>query len=193
MNFINGSVIKQLRTDKRMTQRELAEKLNISDKTVSKWETGKGIPDIGIVEELAKVLGVSIAELLTGNITDNANVSANMTKMNYYICPVCGNIITAVGEGNYSCHGITLPKAEVEEDDGIHNIVIEETDGELYVSLEHDMVKNHYISFFAYVTTDGMQIRKLYPEQLAETRFTRHGRGIIYAYCNRHGLFAILV
>lgn len=190
MNFITGNVIRDLRTKNHMTQKELADKLSISDKTVSKWETDKGIPDIGIIEDLSKALGVSIAELLTGNVADNENVSANMRKINFYICPICGNVITAVGEGHYSCHGITLPKAEAEEADVCHEIRIAEMDGEFYVSMDHDMTKKHNLSFFAYATSNTLQLIKLYPEQSAECRFTKRGHGIIYGYCNRHGLFA---
>lgn len=164
MNFVTGNVIKDLRIKKNITQKKLADELNISDKTVSKWETGKGIPDIGIIDDLSKALGVSIAELLTGNVADNGNVSANMHKMSFYVCPICGNVISAVGEGVYSCHGITLPKLEV-EDDNLQNVIkIEEIDAEFYISMEHDMTKKHYISFFAYVTFNGLQMVKLYPE-----------------------------
>ena len=64
MGYVTGNTIKELREKKKYTQQELAERLKISDKAVSKWETNRGLPDIGIIEDLAKVLGVSIAELL---------------------------------------------------------------------------------------------------------------------------------
>ena len=108
MSYITGKTIKQLRERKDMTQKELAREISVSDKTISKWETSKGLPDIGIIEDLAKVLGVSIAELLTGDYRVNDNQSANMRKTHFYVCPVCGNIITSVGEGLISCCGISL-------------------------------------------------------------------------------------
>ena len=101
MSYVTGNTIRNLREKHGITQKKLAEIINVSDKTVSKWETNKGLPDIGIIEELAKALGVSVTELLTGDLKTNENVSGNMKKVQFYICPICGNIITAVGEGNY--------------------------------------------------------------------------------------------
>ena len=115
MGYVTGKTIKELREKRKITQRELSEKIGVSDRTVSKWETEKGFPDIGIIEELAKALGVSIAELLTGDLRENGNLSANMRKMCFYVCPICGNIITSVGHGTFSCCGITLPEAEASE------------------------------------------------------------------------------
>ena len=75
MSYVTGKTIKELREKRKLTQKELADKINVSDKTISKWETGKGLPDIGIVEELSKALSVSIGELLTGEYRTNENVS----------------------------------------------------------------------------------------------------------------------
>lgn len=188
MSYVTGDTIRKLREKKKITQKELADSILVSDKTVSKWETGKGLPDIGIMEELAKALGVSIAELLTGDLRENENHSANMKKAQFYVCPVCGNIITSVGEGSFSCCGINLPKLEVEESDESHDIQVEIIDHEYFVSMQHPMTKSHYISFLAYVTSDRVEILKLYPEQDVSARFAKKGRGIIYAYCNKHGL-----
>ena len=165
----------------------------MSDKTVSKWETGKGLPDIGIIEELARALGVSIAELLTGDLRENGNQSANMRKMCFYVCPVCGNIITSVGHGAFSCCGITLPEAEAEKDGDGHSICVETVDNEHSVTVSHPMEKGHYISFIAYVTSDALDLVKLYPEQGISVRFRKKGHGIIYGYCNRHGMFKTIV
>ena len=62
-------------------------------------------------------------------------------------------------------------------------------DGEYYVTMDHPMTKTHYISFAAYVTTDTLYLTKLYPEQDMAVRFPKRGRGELYVYCNRHGLF----
>lgn len=59
MDFIKGNVIKELRIKNNMTQKDLASELGVSDKTISKWETQKGLPDIGMIEDLAKALKVS--------------------------------------------------------------------------------------------------------------------------------------
>ena len=193
MTYITGETIKRLREKKKLTQKELAEKLMVSDKTVSKWETNKGLPDLCILSELANALSVSVPELLTGDVAENRNVSANMKRSKFYVCPICGNVIHAMGEGAFSCCGVRLPFQEAEEPDEQHRVFVENVDGELYVYLNHPMEKNHYVSFMAYVTDSQIQLEKLYPEQEAQTRFRRAGRGVIYAFCNRHGLFSVKV
>lgn len=193
MSYVTGKLIKELREKKRMTQKELAEQIHISDKTVSKWETEKGLPDIAIVEDLAKALGVSITELLTGDLRENENLSANMKRMHFYVCPICGNVITSVGQGNYSCCGLTLQEAEREDCDEEHQIHIEDVEDEYHVYMNHPMDKKHYVSFLSYVTTENCEIIKLYPEQDISARFRKKGHGMIYAYCNRHGMFAVLL
>lgn len=189
MSYVTGKTIKELREKRRLTQKELAEKIGVSDKAVSKWETGKGLPDIGIVEDLAGALSVSVGELLTGEYRENENPSGNMKKMEFYVCPVCGNIIASVGSGSFSCCGIILPKQETEESEENHFIKIEIVDQEYLVTMNHPMDKNHYVSFIAYVTSDSCEIVKLYPEQEISARFRKKGHGVLYAYCNRHGMF----
>ena len=193
MGYITGKTIRELREKQKITQRELAGRINVSDKTVSKWETGKGLPDIAIIEDLAKALGTSIAELLTGDFRENENISGNMKKICFYICPVCGNVIMSVGQGAFSCCGISLPAAEAEKCDENHTIKVESTDDGYGVFVEHEMNKKHYISFIAYVTSDTCEVIKLYPEQDAEVHFMRKGHGMMFAYCNKHGLFRILI
>lgn len=193
MNYVTGQVIRDLREKRGLTQKELAEKLALSDKTISKWENNKGLPDIGIIAELAEVLGVSVAELLAGEYLENTNRAGNIRKTAFYVCPLCGNVIPALGGGSYSCCGITLPRLEAEAADPAHPVNIETIDDEYYVSLNHAMNKEHYLSFIAYVTTNRLQLVKLYPEQSPEARFTKHGHGYLYAYCNRHGLYRVTV
>lgn len=193
MSYVTGKTIKNLREKRNFTQRELADKINVSDKTISKWETGKGLPDIGIIKELSEALGVSIAELLTGDLRENENQSANMKKLHFYVCPVCGNLITSIGEGTFSCCGITLPKQEPEDCDENHVIFVETVDNEYCVTMKHPMEKSHYISFLAYVTSDTVVETKLYPEQDISVRFRKQGHGFLYGYCNHHGLFRVRV
>ena len=187
--YITGTAIKELREKKHMTQTVLAEKLNVSDKAVSKWETGKGYPDIALLEEIAKTLGVSVPELLSGNSVNNTNISANMSRVKFYVCPVCGNIITSVGESVISCHGITLPPLEAENAGDEHDISIDSVEDEYYVSSTHPMTKEHYLSFMASVSCERVQLVKLYPEGSSETRLPRRMTDRIYFYCNRDGLF----
>lgn len=193
MSYVTGNTIKELREKRNLTQKELAEKINVSDKTISKWETGRGLPDISIIEDLSKALGVSITELLTGDLRENENRSANMKKLHFYVCPICGNIITSVGQGSFSCCGIALLEQEPEIDDENHIINIETVDNEYYVTVKHPMSKGHYISFVGYIASDSSEIVKLYPEQDISVRFRKKRHGIIYVYCNRHGMFKKLI
>ena len=188
--YVTGAVIKRLREAKKMTQEELASKICVSAKAVSKWETGRGFPDISLLEGLAKVLGISVIELLSGNCVQNKNKCANMRRMKIYVCPVCGNVIQASGDAIVSCCGITLPAQEAEECDCLHRINLQSLGHEYYVRLDHPMTKEHYISFIAAVSDNRVQFVKLYPEQDAEAHFTVSGVTAVYAYCNRHGLFA---
>lgn len=186
--YITGNTIRDLREKKGLTQAQLAEKLNISDKTVSKWETHKGLPDISLVEPLAQALGVSVIELMQGEYVTNRNISGNMLRCRFYVCPICGNIIHTLGEALISCCGVTLPPLSAEEEDSEHTIELQSVEDEQFVTINHPMTKEHYISFVAYVTSDRCQIVKLYPEGEAQTRLPIRRFGVLYAYCNRHGL-----
>lgn len=188
--YVTGAVIKELREKNHLTQVELAEKLCISDKTVSKWETAKGYPDISLLEPIAKVFGVSITELLSGNAVNNANVSANMLRSNFYVCPVCGNVIHSMGEAVIHCHGILLAPSQAEEINENHMILIEKVEDEYFIRIEHEMTKQHYISFIVALSSDKMQMVKLYPEGNAEARVKINGVKRILFYCNRDGLFS---
>ena len=188
--YVTGAIIKRLREKTGMTQMELAEKLQVSDKAVSKWETGKGYPDITLIEQLSGALGISALELLSGDSISNTNRAFNMSKVKFYVCPICGNIISATGETVISCCGITLPPLEAEEADDIHEVTIEQVEDEYFVSLQHEMTKEHYISFIAALSDNGIQMVKLYPEGNAEARFKINKIKKLLWYCNRHGLFA---
>lgn len=191
--YVTGSVIKRLREEKNMTQQQLAERIFVSDKTISKWETGKGYPDISIVEEVAKALGISVLELFSGDSIKNRNINSNMTKVKFYVCPICGNVVVSVGEALISCCGITLPPLEPENADGEHNLTIEKVEDEYYITSCHSMSKEHYISFIASVKDNSIEITKLYPESSAETRFKISRTQWIYFYCNKDGLFRLNV
>ncbi|MBR6158349.1 MAG: helix-turn-helix domain-containing protein [Lachnospiraceae bacterium] len=189
--YVTGAVIKELREKNRMTQRELAEKLGVSDKTVSKWETAKGYPDITLLEPIAEAFRISVTELISGNPIHNANVSANMLRSKFYVCPICGNVIHSMGEAEIHCHGILLTPLVAEPTDEQHMIFLERVEDEYYVRIDHDMTKEHYISFVAAASSDGLQMMKLYPEGNAEAWFKIRGVRRIFFCCNRDGLFMI--
>ena len=189
--YVTGAMIKELREKNNLTQAQLAGILNVSDKTVSKWETAKGYPDITLLEPIAEAFRVSIAELLSGNTISNMNVSSNVMRSKIYVCPICGNVIYGMGEAVIHCHGVSLTPCEAEETNESHKIFIEKSDDEYYVRLEHEMTKTHYISFIAAFSSDKIQMVKLYPEGNAEARFKINGVKKILFYCNKDGLFGI--
>lgn len=189
--YVTGAVIKELRERKKLTQAELARILNVSDKTISKWETHKGYPDISLLETIADAFDISLTELISGNVVTNANVSANMLRSRFYVCPVCGNVIHTMGEAVIHCHGVQLPSLEAEPCDDSHKIIMERVEDEYFVQIEHEMRKNHYISFIAAASSDRLQMVKLYPEGNAEARFQLRGVRRLYYYCNRDGLYYV--
>ena len=191
--YVTGATIKKLRESRELTQAELAEKLGVSSKTISKWETAKGLPDISLLQPLAQALGICVIELMNGEQIMNKNVSANMLRCKFYVCPICGNLIHTTGDTVVSCCGITLPALEPENADDTHEITIEKVEDEYFITVPHPMTKEHFISFVAFITSDQIQMVKFYPEGNAETRLQLRGRGYIYYYCNQHGLFKMNV
>ena len=189
--YVTGEVIKEMRKQRNMTQLQLADRLGVTDKTVSKWETGKGYPDIALLEPIAEAFQISVTELISGNRIKNENVSANMLRSRFYVCPICGNVLHSMGEAVIQCHGVQLLPAEAEDSDENHMIFIERVEDEYYVTIDHEMTKQHYISFIAATSSDSIQMVKLYPEGNAQARFKISGVKKIYFYCNRDGLFSI--
>ena len=187
--YVTGNTIKLLREAKHMTQAELGDKIGVSSKTVSKWETAKGLPDISLLQPLSQALGVSLPELMNGEHIINRNTCANLLRSKFYVCPLCGNILHSTGDALISCCGIQLPPLEAEEMDEEHGITVETVEDEHFISICHPMTKEHFISFLAFITCDRVQLVKFYPEGNAEARMQLRGRGTLYFYCNRHGLF----
>lgn len=187
-HYITGATIRRLREGKGITQARLADIIGVTAKAVSKWETAKGLPDITLIEPLAHALGVSVAELLSGNVVSNQNVSCNLLRSHFYVCPICGNILHTTGRAAVTCCGITLPPLEAETADDRHALTLKRVEDESFLTIAHPMTKEHFISFIAHVTMDRMQLVKFYPEGNAETRLFLRGGGYLYWYCNRHGL-----
>ena len=183
-----GGIIKTLRKDKGMTQLELALCLNVTDRAVSKWERGLGCPDISLLTRLSEIFSVDIGSIIDGDMDENEKRSGNMKKTKFYVCPICGNIITASENTNVSCCGRKLEGLE-EKKNLDEEMKIERVDGtELYISSSHPMTKDDYISFFSYVTSDSLLLKKLYPEWGVDIRFPWLGHGKIMWYSKKEGL-----
>lgn len=191
--YVTAALIKKLREARGLTQAELAARLQVTDKAISKWETGRGYPDISLLEPLSRALEISVVELLSGNDVVNQNRSFNMKKLKFYVCPVCGNIFTSTGDGIICCCGLRLPPLEAEEEDNGHHALITRCEDEYFVKIPHEMSKEHFISFMAGLSDSGLTLVKLYPEGNAEARFPARRLDSFYFYCNRHGLFRFRV
>ena len=187
--YVTGAMIKRLREGRGLTQHQLAEKMNVSDKAISKWETGRGYPDLSLIEPLSAALGISVIELFAGRDVVNTNRTSNMLKTALYVCPICGNVIQSTGPAVVSCCGLALPPLEAEPEDDAHRLQIKRVEDAFYVTIPHDMSKTHHISFIAAVRDDGIELKKLYPEGGAEARFGISGTRFFLYSCNRHGLF----
>jgi transcriptional regulator with XRE-family HTH domain/desulfoferrodoxin (superoxide reductase-like protein) len=189
-HYVTGAAIRRLREKQRLTQSQLAEKLAVSDKTISKWETGRGFPDISLIEPLAAVLGVSVPELLSGEAIINTNRAANLLRSHLYVCPICGNVLYATGSAMISCCGVTLPPLEAEAPDAAHAAVCTKIEDEIHVAVDHPMTKAHHLTFIAFLNGGRFEFVRLYPEGAAEARFFSRGHGVLFWYCNHHGLFS---
>lgn len=186
-----GHMIKELREKKGMTQLELASLLNLSDRTISKRETGRGYPDITFLERIAALFPLSLAELLSGAGVNNSNVSCNMLKASFYVFPVCGNTIVSTGEGSFSCHGITLEKPGKNAVDDEQSVSVEVVEDEYFISIPHPMTKDCHISFIAALPSDRVRMVKLYPEGSADARVKMNGVRKIVFCSNTDGLYTL--
>lgn len=183
-----GRLIRRLRTEKSMTQRQLAEAVGVSDKAVSKWENGRGAPDITLVSALAKTLGVAAETLLTGEIEAEIPRGGNMKKTKYYYCPACGQIAAATGNAEISCCGRRLEAMTSAKADEVHALTIEQVEDEWYLTTGHPMTREHYITFIAFATGDRITLIRQYPEWDLQQRIPKR-HGLLIWHCSEHGLF----
>ncbi|WP_432666491.1 helix-turn-helix domain-containing protein [Wukongibacter baidiensis] len=184
-----GKLILSLRKEKNMTQKEIAEAMNISDKTISKWERGLGCPDVSLLSGLSHILGVNIEKILLGDLNLNETDGGNMKKIKFYVCSNCGNVVNSTGEAEISCCGRKLEPLIAKPEDDEHKTKIDEIGEDYYITVQHEMSKSHYISFVAYVAYDRVLLVKLYPEQGAELCFPKMYGGKLYCYCSQDGLW----
>lgn len=183
-----GELIRALRLEKGMTQKELAGALHISDKAVSKWERGLGCPDVSLLSGLSRALGVHIEKLLSGELTPNNPEGGNMKKIKFYRCPACGNVLLSAGGAEIFCCGRPLAPLEARKADEGHSFTVEPLEDELYIRFNHPMAKEHFISFAACVNWDKAILARLYPEQEGELRMPFLPGAKVYLCCSEHGL-----
>lgn len=183
-----GALIRELRMRSGLTQKQLAEKLSVSDKAVSKWECGNGSPDISLLPVLAEILGTDMQTLLSGSIRKNESEKGDMKKIRFYVCRECGNIITATSEAAVTCCGKTLTPEVPQPAPEADRLQLEEIDGEWYVTADHPMTKEHYISVAAYISDSTVMLFKQYPEWNMQFRMPLCRAGRLVWYCTKCGL-----
>lgn len=184
-----GSLICRLRKEQQLTQRQLAERLCVSDKAVSKWERGLGCPDVSLLPGLARLLGIQLEGLLSGQLDSKEPLGGNMKNLNFYICPNCGNVVTAMAEAAVSCCGKKLPALTPQKAPEGERLQVERIEEDYFISTDHPMEKGHYISFVALLTGDSILLRKQYPEWDLQLRLPAFAHGKLLWYCTRHGLY----
>ncbi|MBE6869036.1 MAG: helix-turn-helix domain-containing protein [Ruminococcus albus] len=184
-----GALIRQLRLSAGLTQKQLAEKVNVSDKAVSKWECGNGAPDVSLLADLAEVFGTDVNTLLSGSKDINESEKGDMKKIRFYVCKDCGGIMTSTSEASVSCCGNRLSPIVPQKAEGDDVLKTEVIDGELFVTADHEMTKQHYISFLAYVCDSTVMMFRQYPEWKMQARLPFVRRGRLIWYCTEHGAF----
>ena len=188
-----GGLLRSLRRQKGLTQKALARQMGLSDKTVSKWECGQGCPDLSVLSTLAAILGVPMESLLSGQLPEATPNGGTMKNLNFYVCPLCKNLMTASGAPSLSCCGRVLEPLKHQKPDDLHALSVEEIDGEWFVSSSHPMEKGHHLMFAALVTSERLTLVRQWPEWDFQIRLPKRGHGILYWYCTDHGLFRKLL
>ena len=188
-----GALLSKLRRERGMTQGQTAELLHVSAQAVSKWERGQGCPDVSLLPSLAGIFGVSVERLLTGDLAPETADGGNMKRLKFYVCPDCGNILTATGGGEVHCCGRKLEPLTARPADGEHAVTVQEVEEDWYITFSHPMKKDHYFRFAAYVATERVLLVRLYPEQGGEFRIPQLRGGKLYLCCSRDGLFEVRI
>ena len=188
-----GLLIRDLRTKMGMTQKSLADLMNLSDKTVSKWERGMGLPDVSLLVELSQIFGVNVDILLTGSMNVSDEKGVNMKNAKYYVCPECRNLVFATGDAEISCCGRKLNSLEMKKAEPDEKLSVEIIENDWYITTSHPMTKEHYISFVAFATGEKIEMIKTYPEWDMNVRIQKRGHGKLVWYCTNHGLFYQLI
>ncbi len=188
-NIKIGNLIYKLRKESGMTQLQLAEQMNISDKTVSKWERGLGCPEVSLLTELSQIFDVNLEKLLSGELDTNDILGGNMKKIKFYVCKNCGNIITSMTDTNVYCCGKKLNSLQINNADDNEKLNVEKIENDYYITTKHPMEREHYITFVALLNEDSIIIKKQYPEWDLQARIPILSHGKLIWYCNKHGLF----
>ena len=180
MNLKNSALlIKKARKEKNLTQKELASLLFVEAKTISKWETGKGFPDLTYVPKLAEILALDLKSLINGEEENKKTDNGNLKRMKIYLCQNCGNLIWSTSSSDISCCRHKLKPVETGNFlEG--KVSVEIVDDEYSVSVDHPMEKENYVKYMIFNKDNIVEIVRLYPEGQASAVFPRFRRGFLY-------------
>ena len=188
-----GAVLRALRRELGLTQRQAAERLGVTDKAVSKWERGLGCPDVSLLPQLSQLFQVDLARLLQGDLAPNELVGGNMKKLKYYACPECGGLTFCTGDAEVSCCGRKLSPLEAKKAGEGEKLTVEGVENDWYITGDHPMRKEDYVSFVAFATGDRLQVVKQYPEWDLQTRIPGRNHGMLLWYSQKQGLLYQLI
>ncbi len=188
-----GSLIRRLRTELGLTQRQLAESIGVSDKAVSKWERSLGCPDISLLSPLARQLGVTPETLLQGEMQESLLVGGNMKNTSFYICPTCGNLIMATSPAQLSCCGKLLEPMAPQKAEREGKLQVQQVEDEWFITSGHPMDKENYITFVALLSGGKLQVIRQYPEWELQLRLSRREHGKLIWHSLKDGLFYQLI
>lgn len=183
-----GELIRRLRTELGLTQKQLAQRICVSDKAVSKWECGKGCPDISLLTALAGVFRTDIQVLLSGRIDKNEMEKGNMKDLRFFVCKKCGNIITATSDASVTCCGSKMTALVPKMAEDSQKLTVEDLGGEWYITSCHEMTKEHFISFVTYVSDSSVMMFRQYPEWGVNINLPAYRSGRLVWYCDQCGL-----
>ena len=186
--FSFGNRLCTLRKKAKLSQTELGNLLHVTNKAVSKWECGNGCPDVSLLAELSAVFGTDVQTLLSGSINKNESEKGNMKKLKFYVCRKCGNIITATSDATVTCCGNILSAEEPRKAEDNEKLKTEDIGGEWYVSSDHPMTKDHYISFAAFLNDSSVMMFRQYPEWGMQFTMPLYRSGRLVWYCTQCGL-----
>jgi len=188
-NKETGKLIKSLRISKKLTQLQLAQMLCVSDKTVSKWERGLGMPDVSLISKIADIFDTTAERILNGKLEKNKYNGANPDRLQFFYCNNCGNLVTTTAKIEGSCCGSKMTILQkIKSDDIIKDVEVVED--EYFVTLDSPMTKENFVTFVSVKSFDKYLVIRLYPEQDTTVRFKYIPGATIYAYCNKHGLWS---
>jgi len=182
-----GALIRKTRTEKGLTQSNLAELLHVSNKTVSKWECGCGCPEVSLFPALSEVLGIDFSALFSGETAEKSVDSGNLKRLSVYICPICRNLITSTSRASIACCGKLLQPQKLQQ--AGEEVCVELIDREFMISSDHPMTREHYITFIALRSGEQLLLRKLYPEWDIRLNMPYIPGATLIWHCSNHGLF----